>query len=252
VNPIEIPTSRLPDESPDDIPIYKDDNISVFALPVSAEIQSLEASGSVTLSHSETTVDNRRSGKRKRSPSPAAPPLQELMSHPDFDPTTLVGDMAQEWLRHIVRTMFPGSAAKPVVSAAKVEHVSQPSGFNCPLPSLPACNRHATLAYAVVGPRVRGKFDVKRAEVLGLKAGPLRARVVRGETVIVVGEDGVERSVGPSDVVGTSEDPGVRFLSRHVSTIRSRYVSRWADRITGRVDTGRAQHCAYTFSCEGL
>jgi ribonuclease Z len=253
VNPIEIPTSRLLDESPDDIPIYKDDHISVFALPVSAEIQSQEASGSVTLSHPETSVDNRRSGKRKRSPSPDAPPLQEFISHPDFDPTTLVGKMAQDWLRYIVRTMFPGSAAKPVVSSEKIEHVSQPSGFNCPLPSLPSCNQRATLAYAVVGPRVRGKFDVKRAEVLGLKAGPLRARVAKGETVIVMGQDGVERSVGPSDVVGTSEVPGVRFLSRYVSSSRSRSVSRWADRrITGRVDTGRAQHRAYTFSCEGL
>ncbi|KAG1734832.1 hypothetical protein EDB19DRAFT_1135271 [Suillus lakei] len=213
VNPIEISTSRHQDEPSDDTPIYKDDNISVFALPVSAEIQSPEvASGSVTLPHSETHVVNRRSGKRKRSPSPAALPLQEVISHPDFDPTTLIGDMAQEWLRHIVRTMFPGSAAKPDVSSTKVEHVSQPSGFNRPLPSLPACNRHATLAYAVVGPRVRGKFDVKRAEGLGLKAGPLRARVARGETVTVVGKDGVERSVGPSDVVGASEDPGVVLI----------------------------------------
>jgi len=211
VNPIEIPTSRFVDESPDDIPIYKDDNISVFALPISAEGQSLESSGSVSLPHSETSVVNRRSGKRKRSPSPAAPLLQEVISHPDFDPTMLVGNMAQEWLRHIVRTMFPGSAAKPVVSSAKVEHVSQPSGFNRPLPSLLACNLRATLAYAVVGPRVRGKFDVKRAEAFGLKAGPLRARVAKGETVTVVDKDGVERSVGPSDVIGASEDPGVCF-----------------------------------------
>lgn len=218
VNPIEITTSRLPDESPDDIPIYKDDNISVFALPVSAEIQLLDAWGSATLSHSELSVANRRSGKRKRSPSPAAPPLQEVISHPDFDPTTLVGNIAQEWLRHIVRTMFPGSAAKPVVSSAKVEHVSQPSGFNRPLPSLPARNLRETLAYAVVGPRVRGKFDVKRAEALGLNAGPLRARVARGETVTVVGKDGAERSVGPSDVVGASESPGVILILDTPST----------------------------------
>ncbi|KAG1876634.1 hypothetical protein DFJ58DRAFT_865981 [Suillus subalutaceus] len=210
VNPIEIPTSRLLDESPDDIPIYKDDNISVFALPVSVEDQSLEASGSVTPLHSETSVVNKKSGKRKRSPSPSAPPLQEVISHPDFDPTTLVGDMAQEWLRHIVRTMFPGSAAKPAISSAKASTV--------PYLHYPQCNLRATLAYAVVGPRVRGKFDVKRAEALGLKAGPLRARVARGETVLVVGKDGVERSVGPSDVVGASEDPGVVLILDAPST----------------------------------
>ncbi|KAG1886861.1 uncharacterized protein F5891DRAFT_1224819 [Suillus fuscotomentosus] len=109
VNPIEIPPSRLPG---DDIPIYKDDNISVSALPVSTEIHSLEYSESVIMSHSGTSAVNRRSGKRKCSSSPAAPPLQEVISHPDFDPTTLVSDMAQEWLRRIVRAMFPGSAAR--------------------------------------------------------------------------------------------------------------------------------------------
>jgi len=177
--------------------------------------------------------------------------LQELMSRPDFDPTTLVGDTAQEWLRHIVRRMFPGSTSQlqsqqvaaqssqkvkgkkndtsgldyrsettdPAASPSKVTHVSQPPSFNRPLPSLTTCNRHAALAYAVVGPRVRGKFDAKRAESLGLKAGPLRARVARGETVTVVGSDGLERSVGPGDVVGASEDPGVCYFLRysHVS-----------------------------------
>jgi ribonuclease Z len=188
--------------------------------------------------------------------------LQEVMSRPDFDPTTLVGDNAQEWLRHIVRMMFPGSTLQartpqavgkgsqndtdknnsrclqrpkahtdasgsrqdrivsqhenetpgPAALPTKATYVSQPPGFSHPLPSLPTCNRRATLAYAVVGPRVRGKFDVKRAESFGLKAGPLRARVARGETVTVVGSDGSERSVGPGDVVGASEDPGVCFF----------------------------------------
>ncbi|KAG0701177.1 hypothetical protein DFH29DRAFT_831788 [Suillus ampliporus] len=223
VNPIEIPTSHLLDESPDDTPIYKDDNISVFALPVHPDVPSPEvASGSVTSSHRDTNVVNKRSGKRKRSPSPTGPSLQEVISHSDFDPTMLVGETAQEWLRHIVRTMFPGSAAKPAASLTKDGHVSQPPGFNRPLPSIAACNPRPTLAYAVVGPRVRGRFDVKRAETLGLKAGPLRARVARGETVSVVGNDGVERSVGPSDVVGASEDPGVVLILDTPSTAHIR------------------------------
>jgi len=274
------------DKSPGDIPIYKDENVSVFALPVYPEVRSLDvASGPSNLFHHD--IDS-STCKRKRTPSPTPPSkrrpgslyhssifiplifagtsardpassLQEVMSHPDFDPTSLVGDAAQEWLRHVVRTMFPGSATQsqspqvagvshqqckskvvsqgsqdPKVpsdasghhqstilsprqsgtsdSAAlshKAAYVSQPTSLNRPLPSLATCKQRATLAYAVVGPRVRGKFDVKRAESLGLKAGPLRARVARGETVTVVGNDGLERNVGPSDVVGDSEDPGV-------------------------------------------
>ncbi|KAJ8585232.1 hypothetical protein M405DRAFT_773220 [Rhizopogon salebrosus TDB-379] len=277
VNPIEIPISHPLDKSTGDIPIYKDENVSVFALPIYPDVRALEvSSGSVTLPHRDTDVVNRNTGKRKRTPSPTpsskrrpgastmdhAAALQEVMSRPDFDPTTLVGDNAQEWLRHIVRMMFPGSTLQarspqavgkgsqndtdknnsrclqrpkahtdasgsrqdrivsqhenetpgPAALPTKATYVSQPPGFSHPLPSLPTCNRRATLAYAVVGPRVRGKFDVKRAESFGLKAGPLRARVARGETVTVVGSDGSERSVGPGDVVGASEDPGVVLI----------------------------------------
>lgn len=211
--------------------------------------------------------------------------LQEVMSRPDFDPSSLVGDTAKEWLRHIVRMMFPGSAPQPqssqvagqscqkgkgkkisqgsqdsnarmyasgphqgravshhqnetIGSSAFAANVSQPPSFNRPLPSLTMCNRRATLAYAIVGPRVRGRFDVKRAESLGLKAGPLRARVARGETVTVVGSDGSERSVGPSDVVGASEDPGVCFFLCYFALV-SGIVT---DEIIGRIDTGYAKY----------
>jgi ribonuclease Z len=82
-----------------------------------------------------------------------------------------------------------------------------------PLPSFTPPVRDGSTAYIVVGPRVRGKFDVKRAEQLGL-FGPLRGRVARGETVTFTVDDGtgvkVQRTVRPEDCLGEAETRKVR------------------------------------------
>lgn len=83
------------------------------------------------------------------------------------------------------------------------------------LPSFTPPVRDGSTAYIVVGPRVRGKFDVKRAEELGL-FGPSRGRVARGETVILTVDDGtgvkVQRTVRPEDCLGEPETRKVRLL----------------------------------------
>ena len=75
-----------------------------------------------------------------------------------------------------------------------------------------------TLAYIAVGPRVRGKFDVKSAEELGVPSGPKRGKLTRGESVTVkVKVDGqfVDRVVRPEECVGESETPvvGDRYMN---------------------------------------
>jgi len=81
------------------------------------------------------------------------------------------------------------------------------------LPSFTPPVRDGSTAYIVVGPRIRGKFDVKRAEKLGL-FGPLRGRVSRGETVTFTVDDGtgvkVQRTVRPEDCLGEPETKKVR------------------------------------------
>jgi ribonuclease Z len=81
------------------------------------------------------------------------------------------------------------------------------------LPSFTPPMRDGSTAYIVVGPRIRGKFDVKRAEELGL-FGPLRGRVARGETVTFTVDDGtgvkVQKTVRPEDCLGESETKKVR------------------------------------------
>jgi ribonuclease Z len=90
---------------------------------------------------------------------------------------------------------------------------ANPAALLNPLPSFTPPVRDGSTAYIIVGPRVRGKFDVKRAEKLGL-FGPSRGRVARGETVTFVVDDGtgvkVQRTVRPEDCLGEPETKKVR------------------------------------------
>jgi ribonuclease Z len=108
--------------------------------------------------------------------------------------------------------------------ANKVIHVSSPKGFNKQLPQfvLPHSEHskdsrlRPVLAYVVHGPRVRGKFDAKKAEELGIPSGRMRGALTRGEAVTFKVKDGqggsFERTVRPEDCIGESEVPGVSWL----------------------------------------
>lgn len=89
-----------------------------------------------------------------------------------------------------------------------------PAGSLKPLPALTAPIQDTSMAYIVVGPRVRGKFDAKRAEELGLY-GSLRGKVARGESVTFTVDDGaggtLQRTVKPEDCMGEHETTKVRL-----------------------------------------
>jgi ribonuclease Z len=99
---------------------------------------------------------------------------------------------------------FPGRAHKGANPASSLK----------PLPLFTPPVRDGSTAYIVVGPHVRGKFNVKRAEELGLFDRRLWGRVARGETVTFTVDDGtgakVERTVGPEDCLGEPETRKVR------------------------------------------
>ncbi|TFK39749.1 hypothetical protein BDQ12DRAFT_734488 [Crucibulum laeve] len=87
-----------------------------------------------------------------------------------------------------------------------------------------------TLAYIVVGPRVRGKFDVQKAEELGIY-GKNRALLTRGQTVtfqVTIDGKKVERTVKPEEIIGKSEVPGVVIIldvpsPNHISSLQSSF-----------------------------
>ena len=73
------------------------------------------------------------------------------------------------------------------------------------------------VAHVIVGPCIRGKFDGRKAIDLGLPPGPLRARLVKGESVTVQVKDSngnvVDREIKPADCIGESVTPAVSQVS---------------------------------------
>ncbi|KAI6010112.1 hypothetical protein EDC04DRAFT_3072447 [Pisolithus marmoratus] len=255
VTPSEVPLV------PDDQPVYKDENITVFAMPINPTLDQSQDEDALDCKDGHSNVL-----KRKRDMSPERPakrgsnnqqarttpevdpsmPIDELMERSDFDPTSLKGDRAQEWRRRIVKLMFPATqvpqstgngdksqkgkrkgkenAVKPSPDEPpNTKYVQQPPGLKRPLPvpdrSLVGSSDQRlrpTLAYAIQGPRVRGKFDAQKAEALGLKHGPLRAVLARGQTVTVKVDDGhgnlIDCEIKPSDCIGEGMLPGVVLL----------------------------------------
>ena len=175
--------------------------------------------------------------------------LHKAASAPDFDPVSLNGEVAQAWRQLMIQSMFPASqtlAATPDQNGAgkyqetrkargrgvntkadtssTVARVPFPPKFSKPLPvpervlvgsSDPTLK--PTVAYAIAGPRIRGKFDGRKAIDLGLPPGPLRARLVKGESVTVQVKDSngnvVDREIKPADCIGESVTPAVSQVS---------------------------------------
>ncbi|KAF9220720.1 hypothetical protein BS17DRAFT_797508 [Gyrodon lividus] len=271
VTPSEVPltSASLDTEHP---PVYKDNNVSVFALPVLPEAPhgSPLSAGNAGVTTTPTPVfpnDIASSLKRRREPSPDQPSkrlpnqsstslfpdtipsatelLREVATKSDFDPSSLHGEMAQAWRQLVVQTMFPatqvasantdqdGPGKRKGKRRAEIHEVkpredtplksaraSQAPCINKPLPpperaliGSPNRSLKPTVAYAIMGPRIRGKFDAQKAVALGLPRGPLRARLSKGECVTVQVKDTngniIVREIQPEDCIGESVTPGV-------------------------------------------
>ncbi|KAF9466199.1 beta-lactamase-like protein [Collybia nuda] len=116
----------------------------------------------------------------------------------------------------------PGTSEKPQSDTANVDIYKRarvPPGFHKQLPpfvphssSVPSSSTLPTiLAYIIVGPRVRGKFNVEKANSLGVPAGRQRGILANGKSVtfkVKVGDELIERTVQPEECVGESETPG--------------------------------------------
>ena len=100
-----------------------------------------------------------------------------------------------------------------------LHHARRPHGFQhqlppfyLPLPHANTAELKPTLAYVVVGPHVRGKFDAAKAKDLCVPNGKIRGQLTSGKEIrFMVEENGeqVERLVKPEQVIGESEIPSV-------------------------------------------
>ncbi|KAF7370999.1 hypothetical protein MSAN_00734100 [Mycena sanguinolenta] len=217
---------------------YQDKNIAVYSFPVldssisaSAIIESSDPSSAEFVTETGST-------KRKREPGSA---LKELMEADGFSAEKLEGELAQEWRKLMVNTMFPASMnrksrdSSPKKRQRTMDNSDEPrlpeysKNFDMyRRPRIPAAYHHQlpkftcpwgaapppTLAYVVVGPSVRGKFDVEKSIELGVPKH-MRSRLTRGESITVTVKEGdqtVEKVVQPLDCIGPSEVPAVLIV----------------------------------------
>lgn len=249
VTPVEVESISPPTGSAKPKPTYTDGNITVYSIPLFPKVDR----------DAHTQLQEDPSSKRKRRASSASPPrrdtdagfsaesenlpLEERMRLNGFLPTNLVGKDAEQWREMVIKNMFPAKGSKsgkgtdagvdadpPYVSALRRHPGSfNPAGSDKQLPrmnftkdsELITPKRKPSLAYIVMGPKTRGKFDAKKADELGLK-GRLRGVLANGTAVTFTTTDvrgkEIERTVKPEECVGPGDNPAVctgfaRFLS---------------------------------------
>ncbi|KAJ7623674.1 hypothetical protein FB45DRAFT_752560 [Roridomyces roridus] len=241
VNIKEVALSSDLSSSPN--PTYQDKNLTVYSIPILDD--SHAASLDSTVCHEETTHFStpRGSVKRKREPSPVDESLSDLMAEPGFSAEKLQGELADEWRRLMVKHMFPSTGLPPPPEKKcrdrdaprqkrpkrcpeeTPEEEPEADGIQDSRPRIPAGYHHQlpkftpswsvgtgaapTSAYVVVGPSIRGKFDVEKSLALGVAVNQ-RSALTKGESVTVTVEEGdmtVEKVVHPHDCIGPSETP---------------------------------------------
>ena len=142
-------------------------------------------------------------------------PLLERLRRPWFTPGGLEAAEAVEWRKLTISHMFgpraqdqarfdvPESSAEQGAGHSWPRRIPSPANCDKKLPVWNSGFRHdqrgmktsfyknksvngvllVACSYIIHGPKIRGKFDVAKAIALGLRAGPLRGKVARGETV---------------------------------------------------------------------
>ncbi|KAI0746847.1 beta-lactamase-like protein [Daedaleopsis nitida] len=249
VKAVEAPTTPVysPESVGEPSPVFKDENITVYSIPLypSADVAMAEDSPARNLkrkrSPSPPTSFKRPSAsvpvsdQIAQSTTPVASALTAHAEATDFIPAVLTGADAQEWRKLMLQEMFPMQSPPEADSTLSTKEKRQArkalkesdeppprsrlvSGEKkyARLPQLGLSNGLGprslpTLAYLCIGPVVRGKFDVRKAQELGLPKGPIRAQLTKGETVMFEVDDGnggkVQKTVRPEDCVGPSEMP---------------------------------------------
>ena len=208
--------------------VFKDDNLSLYAVSILPEGTS-------------EIVSNSHSLKRKsRSSSPGRRPLsQEPLSH----------------CERVLQQSFCGTG-EDGASGRKI-----PMDWDLHSTRLPPAPRSiGAVSYIGIGPVVRGKFDVDRAKEFGI-FGPARAELTRGRSVLA--KDGVtlvtpDMCIGPSTPASVGivlslrrifqfSRPGVlRFvLGVHVCGLSRYDVHPWDSRLLAPSCRGPIQECNF-------
>ncbi|KAF8755415.1 tRNase Z endonuclease [Rhizoctonia solani] len=189
--------------------IYEDTFIRVYAFSMSPQI-----SEAISI-----PVKRKASGGSLRSSSPKRPVRdnsdggsERSGAQHSRNTSTLKGVEADEWRATIIRDMFPGRSSQNQAPATVNKENSPPGISRAPRPRR-SLNRlpvfegsiSTSVAYLILGPEIRGKFDPKAADALGVPKRE-RGKLTKGESVTVT-VNGVQNIITPDMCMGESEAP---------------------------------------------
>ncbi|KAF8504184.1 beta-lactamase-like protein [Hysterangium stoloniferum] len=192
-------------------PIYVDENLSVFSVPLAPNSPSAALLTSETLKRKRPNDEASLQLNKKVKLDEDLKNTADITSTSDESstkdstlPSSLVTDSAVQRRRQVISHIFPGRFAHSHSQLMSTQLDRRDRGsflINEPLPRME--KKVYSLSYIVLGAQLRGKFDVAKAKMLGLKNGPIRARLARGETVVT--EEG--RTITPDMILGPAPRP---------------------------------------------
>ncbi|CUA74010.1 ribonuclease Z [Rhizoctonia solani] len=189
--------------------VYEDTFIRVYAFPMSPQVPE----GTSVPVKRKASAGSLRSNSAKRlvrDDSDAASGSNQRHYTPHT--SVLKGTEADEWRATIIRDMFPGRSSQDQVAQTVNKETSSPGKSRAPRPRrslnrLPVFEGPESMlvAYLVLGPEIRGKFNPAAADALGVPK-TARGKLTKGESVTVT-VNGIQNVVTPDMCMGKGEAP---------------------------------------------
>lgn len=182
-------------------PIFKDENLTVYAIQVFASEQQTDNNAS---GPSSPNLKRKHPNTNENAPSPKRLSISgansNLHVHRD-SPFRLQNEDAQSWRRMVVSRMFPGDGGVCFNANHSIasRHLKK---------RLPSWSQHqVATSYLALGPEYRGKFNPAIADSLGVPKGRERGLLAKGESISL--PDG--KVITPDMVLGSSSPAIVGF-----------------------------------------
>jgi ribonuclease Z len=184
-------------------PIYKDKNVSIYAIPVSAHDSDKAITEEPTPEpESPSSLKRKHPDVYEDAPVPKRTSLDRTQRKGSPQRNALLNMRKEDpdgWRKLVVGRMFPGKDGVTFYGGGDISVLRQR------LPSW----RHRPFAtsYLAVGPEFRGKFDAALADTLGVPHGPARRKLTLGENVTLANG----QIVTPDMVIGQTSRSAVRI-----------------------------------------
>lgn len=183
-------------------PTFDDGNLRVYAIPIAPSSSSQFSATTLPETSGSRSLKRRRSSTEDKEPvaKRASIGIAKSTLSPERRLSRVQRESGpREWRLSVIKRMFPGEEGPKF----RAEHEITSKDLRKRLPTWKA--RRIATSYLAVGPEYRGRFNVQAADALGVKKGPDRAKLSRGESVLA--QDGTV--ITPDMVLGPSSPAAV-------------------------------------------